>query len=129
LLRALADAAATTTTGPSRYALRCLQLDGAEGRIFATDGRQLLVQSGFAFPWEGSLLVPASRAFGSAELEADGPVRVGRTDDRFVLATGRWTFSWRLDLGGRFPEVERLLPDPAAAVARLELAASVVSAK
>jgi hypothetical protein len=49
LLKALADAAATTDPGSVRYALASIQLR-PNGSLAATDGRQLLVQSGFTFP-------------------------------------------------------------------------------
>ena len=47
---ALRDAADTTDPDSSRYALGCIQLQGASGRLVATDGRQLLVQTGFQLP-------------------------------------------------------------------------------
>src|SRR5690606_2701388 len=55
LLQSLVDAVETTDQESSRYALGCLQLRGARGGIAATDGRQLLLQSGFQFPWEEDL--------------------------------------------------------------------------
>ncbi len=68
LLAALRDAVDTTDAAATRYALGCIQLRAGkpgrnEGRIVATDGKQLLVQSGFALPWTGEVLVPASRIF------------------------------------------------------------------
>ena len=42
-------AAPTTRT---RYALDCIQLRGDTDEVVATDGRQLLVRSGIAFPWD-----------------------------------------------------------------------------
>ena len=125
LLRALADATATADTAPSpRYAVHCLQLCGAEGKIVATDGRQLLVQRGFNFPWEEELLVPASRVFGSAELESGSPVLVGKTEDWFTLQAGQWTFWSKINKDGRFPTVERHLCEPEAAVTDVELSPS-----
>ena len=45
---------------PIRYATNCVKLCGSGGKIVATDGRQMLVQSGFSFPWEDDLLVPST---------------------------------------------------------------------
>ena len=42
LLRALADAGATTDPDSTRYSLGCIQLRGDRGKVVATDGRQLL---------------------------------------------------------------------------------------
>ena len=79
LLKALADATATTDAESSRYALGCLQLSGSEGnhagKIVATDSRQLLVQRGFHFPWQEALLVPASRVFSSVQLDGSSVSR------------------------------------------------------
>jgi hypothetical protein len=51
LLTALHAAALTTDDNSSRYALGCLQLKGTSGEIVATDGRQVLKQAGYAFPF------------------------------------------------------------------------------
>jgi len=124
LLTALAEATATSDDTSSRYALGCLQLSGPAGKIVATDGRQLLVQRGFNFPWEGELLVPASRVFGSAQLDTDGPVQVGKTDDWFALQAGPWTFWSKIDKDGRFPTVENHIQNPEVAATRVELSQS-----
>ncbi len=121
LLKALADATATTDAESSRYALCCIQLSGPAGKIVATDGRQLLVQRGFEFPWEEELLVPGSRVFGSAQLAADSPVLVGKTDEWFVLQASQWTFWSKINKDGRFPTVENHIQNPEVAVASVEL--------
>ena len=63
VLRALAEAAATCTEDSARYALDCIQLRGTVHEIVATDGHQLLVRSGFGFPWDGDLLIKGSPTF------------------------------------------------------------------
>ncbi len=121
LLNALAEATATADHEPSsRYAVHCLQLCGVDGKLVATDGQQLLVQRGFSFPWQEEILVPASRVFGSAQLDADGPALVGKTDEWFTLQAGQWTFWSRINKDGRFPMVERHISEPEAAVASVE---------
>ena len=50
LLDALAEATETSTPDSTRYALDCIQLQGGRGQVVATDGRQLLVRSGYTFP-------------------------------------------------------------------------------
>jgi tetratricopeptide (TPR) repeat protein len=55
---ALADASQITDPESSRYALGCIQLQGTSGKMAATDGRQILLQSGFTFPWQEDLLLP-----------------------------------------------------------------------
>ena len=51
LLVALKEAVATADHHATRYALDCIQLRGRQGQVVATDGRQLLIQGGFHFPW------------------------------------------------------------------------------
>jgi hypothetical protein len=121
LLKALAEAAATSDDASSRYALGCLQLCGGGGKIVATDGHHLLMQRGFEFPWEGDILVPASRVFGSAQVDASGPVFIGKTEDWFTLQAGQWTFWLKINQNGRFPTVEQHIGEPEAAVASVEL--------
>ena len=53
LLTALAEASEISTEETTRYALNCIQLRGKEQKIIATDGHQLLIRSGFIFPWDG----------------------------------------------------------------------------
>ena len=106
LLKALADAYQATDPESSRYALGCIQLQGKSGKIAATDGRQILLQSDFTFPWEDDVLVPGSKIFG--QLPSDQPVFIGRSEKWFVLQTGPWTV-WLQLKEGRFPRVEDLV--------------------
>ena len=73
-LRALADASETTDSESTRYALGCINLRGPAGSLAATNGRQLLVQNGFRFPWKDDVLVPASKLFAAREFPQETPV-------------------------------------------------------
>jgi len=126
LLIALVDAGATTDVASSRYALGCIDLRGGSGRIAATDGRQLLVQDGFSFPWQGDVLVPASKFFASPELPGDQPVIVGQAGDWATFAVGLWTIWLRINKDGRFPKIDDMVRPTVTAPSRLQLAASDV---
>jgi hypothetical protein len=114
---ALQDAASTTNPEYWRYALGCLQLRPT-GQIVATDGRQVLVQNGFAFPWQDDLLVPANKVFGCRELPQDEPLLVGGGPHRVTLQTGPWIIHLSVLKEGRFPQVDELLRRLGAAVHR-----------
>src|SRR5262249_40315373 len=102
-LAALSEAAQTAARDAARYALTRLLFQGKEGRLVATDGRQLLGQDGFTFPWDEDVLVPALPAFAGRELAAEGPCEVGRTDGHVALKVGPWLFVLEVDKDGRFP--------------------------
>lgn len=121
LLKALADACQTTDPESVRFALGSIQLEGEPGKIVATDGRQLLIQSGYRFDWAGEILVPANRLYGCRLLPDDQPVFVGRTESWFLLRVGPWTFHQRINTGARFPQVEELVPREASITARFEI--------
>jgi hypothetical protein len=63
LLEAFTAAADSCDSDSVRFALGHVQVRGEHGSIVATDGRQLLVQGGFQFPWTSDLLVPRSKVF------------------------------------------------------------------
>jgi hypothetical protein len=112
LLRALRDTMETTDRESSRYATNAIQLCGDSGQVRATDGRHLLIQSGFDFPWKGQALVPATTVFAAKELSADHVVEIGRNDDHIVIRTGPWTIWLNLEKEGRllsiFQSIEEL---------------------
>ncbi|MCA1686108.1 MAG: hypothetical protein LC745_09015, partial [Planctomycetia bacterium] len=121
LLDALAEAALTTDEGSTRYALDCVQMKGATGEMVATDGRQILIQGGFRFPWDGDLLVRRTPLFASLGLPRDRPVGVGRTESHVVIHAGDWTVWLTVRGDARFPRIEHAIPDPSAVATRLRL--------
>ena len=120
LLDALAGACAAAGEDSPRHALGCIQLRGGRGELAATDGRQLLVQGGFALPWPGDLLVAGRPAFARPELPRDDGVDVGLAGDRVALRAGPWTIWLAVRPDVRYPDVDRALPAGAAAT-RLRL--------
>jgi len=121
LLHALDEAAQTAPTEAVRYAVQRLQLRGSKGDIVATDGRQLLVQGGFTFPWEGDVLVPRLLAFSCKELGCPEMVEVGKTEKYVFLRVGCWTFALLIDSEARYPRVDLVIPKPLAGTTRLRI--------
>jgi hypothetical protein len=117
-LKALADATQSAAQTAIRYAVNHLQFRGKSGEIVATDSRQLLVQSGFQFPWTEDVLIPASPVFGCREIPQDVPVAIGKIDTHVVLRSGPWSLFFPIDKEGRFPKVEDAIPAESAASAR-----------
>jgi hypothetical protein len=122
LLQALHDASETTDPDSVRYAFGCIQLR-ATGTLAASDGRQVLIQSGFQFPQDVDLLIPASKIFESTELPHDEPVRLGKSGDWVALGLGPWTIYLAVNKEGRFPDVDRHLPRPDTAKANCRFSA------
>jgi hypothetical protein len=121
LVSALRDAVETTDNASTRYALSCVQLQGEAGKVAATDGHQLLIQSGFDFPWDDDVLVPARKVFSSRELPGDQPVEIGKTDDWVAVRIGPWTIHLKIEKESRFPRVEDHVPDAGNAKTKLRL--------
>ena len=120
-LKQLDDACQTCAEESIRFALTNLQLRGKQGQIVATDGRHAFRQSGFAFPWQGDLLVPRTRVFSCKELDSTGPVRIGRAQNWAVFQVGPWTIWLAIDTEGRFPQTDDLWPIAERATSRVEL--------
>ena len=123
LLTALRDAAASTDDTSTRFALGCIQLWGKTGQLVATDGRELLAQSGFDFPWTDAALIPSSDIFNCRELPQDALVEVARTETHVVMRIGAWTIFLAINKEGRFPATEMIQPATAAS-SSLQLAES-----
>jgi hypothetical protein len=87
-----------------------VQLRGSTGQLIGTDGRQLLIHSGFDFGFAEDLLVPALPVFGSRELAESSPVELARLEDRVVIKAGPWEFDLRVDRDGRYPDTADVVP-------------------
>jgi hypothetical protein len=119
LLQALHEASEVTALEGVRYATDRIQLS-PDGTINATDGHQLLVQSGFSFPWQDAVLVPRNKVFTSPELPQDQPVAVAKSGDWVAVSAGRWTIYLRIN-PSRYPTVSDIVPNPDSAKARCQL--------
>ena len=123
LLDALAEATATAAEDDTRYALSCLAAAGRRpATIAATDGRQVLIRGGFAFPWDGDVLVRRSPLFAS-QGAAPRPARPGRQDRRprrrSASAPGR--SGRRSGPASASPTSTAILPGPGSVATRLRL--------
>jgi hypothetical protein len=121
LLSALAEATDTCSPDALRYALDCVELQGGRGAVVATDGRQLLVRSGFNFGWEGNVLIRGSPIFGCRVLQRDQPIEIGKTDTQIVLRAGDWTIWLEIQEDARFPDTHRAIPSATEVVTWLKL--------
>ena len=110
LLQALEEAGHSTEENNARYALQRILLRGRSGEVVATDGRQILVQGGFQFPFDTDLLVPHVPVFGCRNLSGDGPVEIGVTKQHVVLRVGAWSFHLHIDTEARYPQVDQAIP-------------------
>jgi hypothetical protein len=120
-LQALAEATKSAAPEGLRYAVDHIQLRGPSGQMIATDGRQLLVQSGFQFPWTDDVLIPCTGAFACRELPGDLPVSMGKTDTRVTMQVGAWTLHLPLDKERRFPAYEKVIPSVTSNVTHWQL--------
>ena len=121
LLEALAEAGRVAGEDSPRYALGSIQLRGSAGEVVATDGRQVLVRSGLAMPWDDDLLVRPLPPFAARDLPGDRPVEVGRSGAHVVLRAGTFTLWLAVRDDARFPRVDGLLRDGDAAATTLHL--------
>ena len=126
LLDALAEATVTGSENNTRYALGCILLRPATGEIIATDGCQLLIQGGFAFPFDADVLIKRSPIFANKALPRDRPVSVAKTDTHLVIRAGAWTVFLEIQ-DARFPRIDDVIPDPQATTTRLCLDAGDAS--
>jgi len=122
LLDALRDASSTADPTSARYSLGCVQLRGSRGDIIATNGRELLLQSGFELPWDDDLLVLGNAVFRSRELRSHGPITIGKTDKWVTLQSGPWIVHLAIEKERRFPRVDDHIQAPDAAKSSLCLA-------
>jgi hypothetical protein len=122
-LQALDVAMATAAGEPVRYAVNKILLRG-QGEIVATDGRQLLVQEGFRFPWSEELFLPRTAVFGCRELPVEESVFIGEQNGCVTLRVGPWSFFLPAETKLRFPNVENAIPAAARLSTRLQLSAA-----
>ena len=107
LLDALTDAGKCVDPENSKYSLGAVCLRGSKAQIASTDGRQALIQDGFAFHSENDVLCPVSKIFASRELrEFADTVRVGFEDDWIYFQIGTVKL-WLKQIEGKFPQLEQ----------------------
>ena len=119
-LTALDEAAHTASRESVRYATNHILLRGKDGAVIATDGKQLLFQGGFRFPWPDSQFILALPVFGCRELPRDQPIKLGLIEERITLEVGPWLFAFKTEQV-RFPDVDKVIPNVRMAVTRLHL--------
>ena len=122
LLTALQHASQNVANDNTRYILDHLQLDGPKGRIAATDGHHALLQTGFDFPWQDAVLIPASGVYASPEFPRNEPIGVARTEKWLSLSVGPWLIHLPIDKDGNYPKVDAIIPKSEKIVSRLQIA-------
>jgi hypothetical protein len=120
-LAAFADAIRTAAKQHVRAGLTRVLFRGKGGEIVASDSKQLLVQRGYPFPWEGDVLVPRLPALDGRPLDATGPVGIGRTAEQVIIRVAPWAFAVPVDAVNPFPAIDAVIPRATAATGRLRL--------
>lgn len=127
LLKALADASGSAARESVRYALQKIQLRGRSGEIVGTDGRQLLLQAGFRFPFKDDLLIPSSPIFGAKELTSQDGVSIGADKQYVTIQSGAWMLYFPIDKESRYPRIEQVIPAQTNGATRCHLKAADAS--
>jgi hypothetical protein len=104
-----------------RYALSKIQLRGAQGSMIATDGRQALLQSGFAWPFEEDLLLGNYRELWGWKEFPHGNLQFARTQQHCAFRCGEWEFYLPIEPSQAYPKVEEVIPTAQGAIATVEL--------
>jgi hypothetical protein len=122
LLEAIQQTVQVTDDSSVRYALYCIQLDGRDGTVSATDGQQLLRFTGFDFPWDDeAILIRKNKLFALSDFVRLKNDSVGISGDHLLLAAGPWTLMLTIQRECRFPDLNRVIPEIAEATNRVDL--------
>jgi hypothetical protein len=121
LIVALGNAAQCTAETSVRYALDVIKLDGEQGSVVGTDGRQLYKQTGFEFPWREGVLVPSNAWLQGAEFQSQSNIRVAKSDEWLMLQTGDWKLFLKIDSVRRFPDTSQVIPPESELATTLEI--------
>jgi hypothetical protein len=121
LIVALGNAAQCTAETSIRYALDVIKLDGEQGSVVGTDGRQLYKQTGFEFPWREGVLVPSNAWLQGAEFQSQSNIRVAKSDEWLMLQTGDWKLFLKIDSVRRFPDTSQVIPPESELATTLEI--------
>jgi hypothetical protein len=122
LLEALQQTVQVTDDSSVRYALYCVQLDGRDGTVSATDGQQLLRFTGFDFPWDNeAILIRKNKLFAVSDFVKQKKASVGISGDHLLLDAGPWTLMLPIQRECRFPDLNRVIPEIAEATNRIDL--------
>ncbi len=121
-LPCLANAVEVTDEISKRYALGCVQLDGRDGTMAATDGSHMVLFDGFDFPWKsGAILVRKSRLFALKDFVRLNAASIGFQDKAIVIASGPWRFTLPVETDAKFPNVDQVIPDRQRSTNRVQL--------
>jgi hypothetical protein len=115
LLTALAEAARSSAETETRYAMHRLLLRGKQGDVVGSDSKELYIHSGFTFGWTEDVLVPRVAAFARPEVGPIEAVEIGRSDQHVAVRFGPWTIFLGIDVHGKYPAVDMVIPRTSAA--------------
>ncbi len=104
----LDEAMQTASKDAIRLALNKIQLRGEAGMVVATDGHQLLRQSGFQFPFTEDILIPRTNVLQCKEFA--GNVEIAKSKTHFCVRCEPWTIFFLIDKEARFPNVDSIIP-------------------
>jgi hypothetical protein len=122
LMHALQQTMQVTDDSSVRYALYCVQLDGRDGTVSATDGQQMLRFAGFDFPWsDQAILIRKSKLFTLSDFVNLKQVSVGVSGDVLLLEAESWKLSLPIQLECRFPDLNRVVPEISEATNRIDM--------
>jgi hypothetical protein len=110
LLAALAEAARSAADAETRYAMHRLLIRGKQGDVVGTDSKELYIHGGFTFGLPEDVLVTRVAAFGRPEVGPVETVEIGRTDQHVAVRFGPWTIILGIDVHGRYPPVDMVIP-------------------
>lgn len=99
------------STEMARYRIDCICLDGDKSQMMATDGRQIFIGNGIAFPWQGRCLLPIGPTLPERVLFSGGNLTVARSASELLFKNGPWTYRVQTP-EPNFPDPETILPHP-----------------
>jgi len=113
-LSAFKGVARVACTDPTRAAIAGILVDGADGRLVATDGRRLSTRRLPGLHFDGAAIVPRTRLLLNGVLDSHKEGSVGIVASggftRFILEAGPWQYQIRCpDL--HYPNWRQVVPD------------------
>ncbi|MCA9414226.1 MAG: hypothetical protein KC944_23645, partial [Candidatus Omnitrophica bacterium] len=102
--------ATCTSQERSRFSLDCIALDGENGKMTATDGRQVYETSGVRFLWKDCCYLPVEEGFPEKMLFSSGDLEIAKSKKIVALRNGLWTYAVRLKETD-FPPIDKVSLD------------------